>query len=104
LNRPEPPSEIVFDPVYVERVSSEIVKVIGEAQAMIATGKIGPDLPDLARHAQELHELLTEQLLEEPPAIVARLGPISAAMGEGTARLVAAAGGSPTHLDPPVAH
>lgn len=86
-----PPSEIVFDPAYVERVTAEIVKVIGEAQAMIAAGKIGPDLVDVARHAQELHEILNEQLMESPPSIVAKFGPVSAAMGQGIAQLRAAA-------------
>lgn len=90
-----PPSEIVFDPAYAERVTGEIVKVIGEAQAMIAAGNIGPDLVNLARHAQELHELLAEQLLEAPPAVAAKFGPISEAMGEGIAQLVTATEGGP---------
>lgn len=99
----EPPSELVFDPAYVDRVSAEIVIVLGQAKKLVEAGDMGPGLLDLMRHARELHEILTEQLVEAPPAIVAKFGPLSAAMGEGIARLLAAADGS-TAPDIPTAH
>lgn len=90
---PEPQSDIVFDPVYVERVTAEIVRVIGEAQSMVAAGNIGPDLLDLARHAKELHDILTEQLIEAPDTILQKFGPIGAAIGRGIEGLLAQAEG-----------
>ena len=95
----QPPPEIVFDPAYVDRVTAEIVTVIGEAQAMITAGNIGPDLITLAHHAKDLHEILAEQLLEAPPAIASKFGPISEEMGQGIARLVTAIEGGP--IPPP---
>lgn len=89
MTYPNPQAEIVFDPVYVDRVAVEIVKVIGEAQRMIAAGNLGPDLIDLALHAKELHEILTEQLLQAPAAIVTRFSPTAVAIGQGIERLLA---------------